>query len=578
MAPKPLNVAARLNRTATGNPAGATLASGVANCFPGLEFDHRNFDRRFFPGLVLEFAGPERERQSLGGLVLAVDLEDPLLEDMAAGAGDLRERLGALSAAMAADQRPWWLASVSQGGVTIDPQQLGGLALDGTGTWRVVRSLEPGPVTVVLRRFPAEDGGPVDDVRLDGLRRPYVGAAGSIDPGYPAGELTQSLCSPWQHDFRDCGCYYWASNHPDIAIDQEVAPEEASRYAGRGWVEWLRAKPPRPSFPIFAYYEISHRYQELAVVLKDHESADPYRPAAVERARPYQSAEELVDVLRNELAPLEHVLILEYLYAWSSVRGPDDVAGLDDTQLTQALPLQFRADPGDPLAGLADPAAARTYLRSRLRRDVTYLREELRSTAISEMRHLGLVNELLRRLAALGLGPPYTPALDVATEVFRPTPENPDQTRPRALRPLTREAIDDFVAVERPSGGLEGRYARVRATLRRPEYRGSQLFDVATRIVEDGVDHFEVFSRMRAIVDVYDQSPPAHLRPGFDLGPPDNALVARARRAQQQVVTLLAEGYAGEDQQIGQARRTMLQLEDLTDDCAREGLGVPLFG
>lgn len=574
---KPLNLAARLNRSATGNPAGATLASGVANCFPGLEFDHRNFDRRFFPGLVFEFAGPERERQSLGGLLLAVDLDDPFLEEMGAEAGDLVQQLQTLSAEMTADQRPWWMASVTQAGVTIDPQLLPGLALDGTGTWRVVRSLEPGPVAVVLRRFPAEDGGPVDEVSLDGRRRPYVGAAGTIDAGYPAGELTQSLCSPWQHDFRDCGCYYWASNHPDIAIDQDAGPQEASRYAGRGWVDWLRARPPRPTFPIFAYYEISHRYQDLAVVLKDHETAEPYQPAGVELARPYPTTEELVDVLRNELAPLEHVLILEYLYAWSSVRAPEDVTRMDDVQLAQALPLQFRADPNDPLGGLADPAAARTYLRSRLRRDVTFLREELRSTAISEMRHLALVNELLRRLAALGLGPPYTPALDVATHVFRPTPDDPDASRPRALRPLTRETIDDFVAVERPSGGLEGRYARVRATLRQRRFRGAQLYDIATRIVEDGVDHFAIFSRMRAIVDVYDQAPPAHLRPGFELGPPDNALVTRSLRAHQQVVALLTEGYEGEGAQVDQARETMLELEDFIDDCAAEGVGVPLF-
>jgi hypothetical protein len=406
--------------------------------------------------------------------------------------------------------------------------------------------------------------------------RPYAGA-GAIDAGYPAGELTQSLCSPWQHDFRDCGCYYWASNHPDIAIDQEAGPRDASRYAGRGWVDWLRARPARPEFPIFAYYEISHRYQDLAVVLKNHESADPYQPAAVERARAYRTVDELVDVLRNELAPLEHVLILEYLYAWSSVRRPQDVADLSDAQLAQVLPLQFRADPDDPLGGLPDPAAARTYLRSRLRRDVTFLREELRATAISEMRHLGLVNELLRRLAAAGFGPAYTPALGVAERVFRPTPETPDATRPRALRPLTADVVDDFVAVERPSGGLEGRYARVRATLRQRRYAKTQLFDIATRIVEDGVDHFGIFNRMRAIVDVYDQSPPAHLRPAFGLGPPDNALVARALRAQDQVVALLADGYAGDEPQVAQARQTMLDLEKLIDDCAAEGLGVPFF-
>ncbi len=569
---KPLNLSARLNSAATGNPASTTLASGVANCFPGLEFDHRNLDRRFFPGLVVEFADPERERESLGGAVLAVDLDDPFLEEVAA----VRPQLETLRDEMAGDDRQWWLASVTQEGVTIDPRQLGGVALDSTGTWRVVRSLEAGPVTIVLRRFPAEDGAPTDEVTLDGRRRPYAGA-GAIDAGYPAGELTQSLCSPWQHDFRDCGCYYWASNHPDIAIDADAGPREASRYAGRGWVDWLRARPARPEFPILAYYEISHRYQDLAVVLKNRESAAPYAPAAVERARAYRTVEELVDVLRNELAPLEHVLILEYLYAWSSVRRPEDVAALTDAELAQVLPVQFRGDLDDPLGGLPDPAAARTYLRSRLRRDVTFLREELRATAISEMRHLGLVNELLRRLAAAGIGPPYTPALGVASHVFRPTPEQPDATRPRALRALTAAVVDDFVAVERPSGGLEGRYARVRGTLRQRRYAKTELFDIATRIVEDGVDHFGIFNRMRAVVDVYDQSPPAHLRPAFSPGPPDNALVARALRAQQQVLALLAEGYAGDEPAVGQARQTMLALEKLIDDCAGEGFGVPLF-
>jgi hypothetical protein len=29
------------------------------------------------------------------------------------------------------------------------------------------------------------------------------------------GELTQGLCSPWQNDFRECSCYYWAASRPD---------------------------------------------------------------------------------------------------------------------------------------------------------------------------------------------------------------------------------------------------------------------------------------------------------------------------------------------------------------------------
>jgi hypothetical protein len=38
----------------TGNPASTRLESGVGNCFPGLECDMRNLERRFFPFLEID--------------------------------------------------------------------------------------------------------------------------------------------------------------------------------------------------------------------------------------------------------------------------------------------------------------------------------------------------------------------------------------------------------------------------------------------------------------------------------------------------------------------------------------------
>jgi hypothetical protein len=570
----PLNLAARLNQAAVGNPESATLASGVANCYPGLEFDHRNLDRRFFPGLVVEFDDPPDGQPSFGAVVIGVDLDDPMLADLPPDAAGLGDQLEELRNSLRRDQS-WWVGAVGQAGVTIDHDSLRGVPLGSSGTWRLVRSLEPGPVTLVLRRY--RRGDPVGEMTLFGARRPYLGADEAIDGAYPAGELTQSLCSPWQHDFRDCGCYYWASNHPDIAL--EPAPEAEPHLPpppGTGWVNWLRAVPDRPEAPELGYYEISERFQELAVVLRDRESDRPYTPAAAADAVPYGSPEELVAVLAGELAPLEHVLILEYLYAWSSVRTPEEVGALADDELADVLPVAFRADPDAPLDGVTDRAAAADYLRRRLTRDVIFLREQLRATAISEMRHLWWVNLLLRTLAEDGLGPAYRPALGVAAEVPTGTA---GETRPRALRPLVREAVRDFEGVEQPSGGLEGRYARVRATLLVPPYRG-ELFDIASRIVDEGVDHFSSFRRMAMIVDVYDQSPPPHLRPGFTLAPADDPVVAPALDAQRRIVQLLSEGYAGagDEAKIGDARRAMLDdLEGALQSSAASGRGVPLF-
>ena len=571
----PLNLSARLQRSATGNPAGAMLASGVANCFPGLEFDHRNLDRRFFPGLVVEFADPLVAQPSMGGVVTAVDLDDPALADAAASHPGLAGNLADLQAEMAADARAWWIVRIAQGGVVIDPQDIRGLGLDSLGTWRVVRSIDPGAVQIVLGRF-GDDGVAAGEVTLDGPRRPYLAAGDTIDEGYAPGELTQSLCSPWQHDFRDCGCYYWASNHPDIAIEA-VEPGEDPGVPpppGTGWLNWQRARPPRDNVPELGYYEISERYQDLAVVLRDRESADPYSPPTVDGAEPYATTDELVAQLRNRLAPLEHALTLEYLYAWSSVRSPQEAAALSDAEVGESLPLRFRADPARPLDGISDRAGAVTYLRGRLRRDVTYLREQLRITFISEMRHLSWVNLLLRKLADLGIGGPYAPALGVAADI---PAGPPGATRPAALRPLVHAAAVDFEAVERPSGGLDGAYSRVRATLDASELPG-ELYDIASRIVDDGVDHYSAFRRMVAIVDLYDQPSSPHLRPGFTLASPDDPEVGPALLAQGRIMSLLTRGYRGDRSKIDEARQVMLaELESAIEVSARNGFGVPFF-
>ncbi|MFO1460269.1 MAG: hypothetical protein U1G08_12755 [Verrucomicrobiota bacterium] len=48
------------------------------------------------------------------------------------------------------------------------------------------------------------------------------------------GELTQGLCSPWQNDYRECSCYYWASARPDY-VNVEPTPSGTSR--GDNWMQ-----------------------------------------------------------------------------------------------------------------------------------------------------------------------------------------------------------------------------------------------------------------------------------------------------------------------------------------------------
>jgi hypothetical protein len=52
-----------------------------------------------------------------------------------------------------------------------------------------------------------------------------------------AGELTQGLCSPWQNDYRECSCYYWASARPDFV---NVDPTPGGLSKGDNWLQKKR--------------------------------------------------------------------------------------------------------------------------------------------------------------------------------------------------------------------------------------------------------------------------------------------------------------------------------------------------
>src|ERR1700722_15322816 len=108
----PRNLTARAAIKIVGNPVTTRLESGVGNCFPGLEFDHRNLDRRFFPGLVFNFG-------VIPPILADVDPIDPALSPATPpDAGPLSK---AVNDAMA-DLRlgAWTLSSIAQDGRTID--------------------------------------------------------------------------------------------------------------------------------------------------------------------------------------------------------------------------------------------------------------------------------------------------------------------------------------------------------------------------------------------------------------------------------------------------------------------------
>jgi hypothetical protein len=603
----PRNLTARAERRVTGNPDSTRLESGVANCFPGLEFDHRNLDRRFFPGLVFDFNsnfGPA-DLPRTGARLVQVDTADPDLNSSPdstdarkASAQALRQALSG-STLTSLGTGNWFLDSVAQGGrkisLSIQPDGTPG-PQDGLVVWRLVRGLEPGldvEITLVQRSAPSTPTSatstpapapsttptptgpgtlpapaPLPSVTLKGWRRDFTNkTTGVISTAYGAGELTQSLCSPWQHDFRDCACHYWASNHPDVVLaedrptdDELPSGESADALRAEIRIDWLRSDRDRAraaaaidSFRAnrpfqMDHYEINQRWEELSIVLGGKETPAVYLPRSAELANPFESPEQLAEKI-SQLATLEHVLALEYLYALYSIKTPEETT-----------------------ASLAD--------WPHLRDDVTFVRHFVLLVAVSEMLHLRWANQLLWELADRRLIPPgkYGPQLGVADRI--PVSAGAGRVaRPRALRPLTRQVLADFVAVEQPSGFIEGQYARVTATLRQPAYPAA-LYQLASRIVNEGMDHFERFRDIGLVLRQYPEATPPYLR-AVRLARPDDPSVKDALTLYQSIISELTVAYATgrveERSALIHAREAMTKLDTLADDLAGRGIGIPFF-
>ena len=437
-----------------GNPVSTRLESGVGTCYPGLECDLRNLERRFFPFLEVDIAGSQIT-------VVAVDIAGARA---ARRAGWINAKtLGAYRVLNAPVGRKGnWQITVIQGAFgalgtqtfTVKTPERSSLGRNRPpiDNWTAVRLLTAdSTVTLTLTQGRST-------LTLTGPRARYLADDGSLADIFRPGELTQSLCSPWTHDFRDCGCFYWASNHPDIA--QPPAPVPPSDDVG--WdsaVIWERrdrssTAPPGDSALATAasaddleirHYEINSRWQELNFVVEGRELEGAYAPL-----RPGGTPLPDPDTLRAHLrfgAGVELAVMHEYLAAAFSLQLPSNLGGL-------------------------------------LAQDVEVAQAEIMRIAIGEMRHIRAINDLLRSLE----GKQFIPALRVATQI---PGANGGALRNVAIRAAELFVIDDFISIEAPSVSVDGYYTPILATLER-DGLGAEAQMIRT-VMGEGADHWDSF-------------------------------------------------------------------------------------
>jgi hypothetical protein len=285
------------------------------------------------------------------------------------------------------------------------------------------------------------------------------------------------------------------------------------------------------------HYEINQRWQDLSIVLVGHEISSAFPARQSDKANPFETADELAAHL-VDLATLEHAVALEYLYAMFSVKDTAAAAG-------QAL-----------------------------KDAVTFVQHEMLVIAVSEMRHLRWANQLLWELEHAGLTTkPIGPSLGIATTV--PGLNGP---RPPALRVLSPQTLDDFIAIEKPSGTLDGAYARVLATLRRHPYP-APLEQLAGRILADGMQHYTRFREIKRVLEPFSGgSQPAYLR---TITKASTTEAKAALTLYANILDDLQGAYQSGDMEdaalIARARTAMFALKAAAEALATAGKGVPYF-
>jgi len=235
----PRNLSAQIHYEAAGNPISSRVVTSVANCCPGLEVDFRAVWRRMFEGLQL------REYDNL-----IVDA-DPAFAKLK-GCRLLRIALPGVG-----DKKPALILTTNyiRGPASSDPEgqivltteenPYGLAPLEWSNALaRVLSGYQGREVECHITLAEAETHVPcIEDPKNYAIYRFMVRHFFDMDTAVisealaQAGELTQGLCSPWQNDYRECSCYYWASARPDY-VNIEPGPNGLS--TGDNWLQKKR--------------------------------------------------------------------------------------------------------------------------------------------------------------------------------------------------------------------------------------------------------------------------------------------------------------------------------------------------
>jgi hypothetical protein len=244
----------QISYKAKGNPICSRPVSSVANCCPGLEVDFRAVWRRMFRGIELrehdnrvikmeqDWSTALRPLDSTAQQPF--DLTDHRLLRVVLPATDGGKETSLLM------MTPIWGPASSDTeakiSLTTADNPHGLAALEWSNALARVLPYKGLRVRCDFTAEPAKHHQPLSEdpknyVSFSCEVRSFFEADTAVISNELAepGELTQGLCSPWQNDYRECSCYYWASARPDY-VNVELSSSGLS--VGDNWMQKKRTK------------------------------------------------------------------------------------------------------------------------------------------------------------------------------------------------------------------------------------------------------------------------------------------------------------------------------------------------
>jgi len=213
--------AAELHYVAGGNPVSSRPVMAIGNCTPGLEMDFRAVWRRVFTGIVLrEYDNlvmeieDEKYRHLKYRRLMKVEWPSPGDESKRRSFLTQTTQIGPSPADPDAQSVVLSYQANPDGLAPLEWSNLLARLLRERAGQEVTCYFTSGDAKLGMERWDETQHYPSEQM----LVRPFFDGESALISQELAqpGELTQGLCSPWQNDYRECSCYYWASARPDF--------------------------------------------------------------------------------------------------------------------------------------------------------------------------------------------------------------------------------------------------------------------------------------------------------------------------------------------------------------------------